>query len=110
MGADHSHGRYVTFQMARGRGVATDVVRYPVSDRAAAGAARASVRCGKRLDWQTTEEVRSDESRAECFGAWAQTNWRFRPPSRGRFRLAEDARRGNHELTTVEHRGNCGLS
>jgi Transposase DDE domain group 1 len=32
-----SHGRYVNFPAGRGRGVATDVRRYPVADRPAAG-------------------------------------------------------------------------
>jgi hypothetical protein len=38
-----SHGRYVTFQMAEGRGVATDVPGYPVADRPAAGTARSGM-------------------------------------------------------------------
>jgi len=35
-----SHGRYVTFQMGRGRGAATDVRRHPGADRPAPGTAR----------------------------------------------------------------------
>jgi len=38
----------------RGRGVATDVSRYPVADRPAAGTARASMRRAGRQVWQAT--------------------------------------------------------
>ena len=39
-----SHGRYVTFQNGRGRGVAIDVRRHPVVDCPAAGAVGSSMR------------------------------------------------------------------
>ena len=94
----------------RGRSVAADVPGNPVADRSAPGPTRASVKYGKRIDRQTTDEVRPDGSRAERFSAKAQSIGGFGRLSwpTGRFHLVEDARRGNHGLTTARDPGNVG--
>jgi len=94
----------------RGRSVAADVPGNPVADRSAPGPTRASVKYGKRIDRQTTDEVRPDGSRAERFSAKAQSIGGFGRLSwpTGRFHLVEDARRDNHALTTARDPGNVG--
>jgi hypothetical protein len=56
------------------------------------------------------EEVRLDEGRAERFAASVQSIGGFDRLSwpSGRSYLAEDARRGNHDLTIAGHPGNVG--
>ena len=71
-----SHGRYVTFQMAE-VAVSRQMFQEILTLIAAADAARASVKCRKRIDRQTTEEVRPDRSRA--FQRLGTIDWRFRP-------------------------------
>jgi hypothetical protein len=57
------------------------------------------------------EEVHPDGGRVERFGALAQSIGGFGHPSSpsGRSHLAEDTRRGNHNLATTGHPGNVGL-
>jgi hypothetical protein len=62
------------------------------------------------MPFQMTEEVRLDSGGAARFRASAQSIGGFGRFYHlgGRFHLAEDARRGNHDLATAGNPGNVG--